>query len=115
MDTLQISARFPNIAPDKLGEFKRMAAEALVITKGDPGCLQYDWFLSADQTVCEVRETYASSDAVLAHLGAVGALIGPMMEIAGGLQVECFGSPSQALLEAAAAFKPTVYSYLQGK
>src|SRR5687768_16442174 len=109
MDVLQISARFPSIPSDKLGEFKRMAAEALAIAKGDPGCLQYDWFLSGDETVCEVRETYASSDAVLAHLGEVGALIGPMMEIAGGLEVECFGSPSQALLEATAAFKPDVY------
>src|SRR4051812_37681310 len=52
VDTLQVSARFPRIAPDKLSEFKRIVGEAVAMTKEEPGCLQYDWFLSADETVC---------------------------------------------------------------
>jgi quinol monooxygenase YgiN len=76
VDKLQISARFPHIDPANLSEFKTLAVEALAITKTDPNALQYDWFLSADETVCEVRETYANSDAVLAHLAAMGPLLG---------------------------------------
>jgi hypothetical protein len=115
VDKLQISARFPNISPANLGEFKKLAADALAITKNDPNALQYDWFLSADGTVCEVRETYANSDAVMAHIGAMGDLLGRIIELGGGIEVECFGSPSATLLEAAAAFNPKVYSFLQGK
>ena len=115
MDQLQVSARFPRIAPEKLDEFKKVAAQALEITRGDAGTLQYDWFLSADETVCEVHEVYADSDAALAHMAGLGALVGSLIELGGGIQIDCFGSPSQALLEAAAALSPTLYSYLQGK
>ena len=87
----------------------------LEITKGESGNLQYDYFLNADETVCEVREAYTSSDAVLAHMAGVGQLLARLIELGGGMEVECFGSPSAALLEAATALHPTVYSYLQGK
>ena len=100
------SAKFPHIPEDKLAEFKRLAAEALAITKSEPGCLQYDWFLSADATECVVHEVYANSDAVLAHMAGVGALIGPLMQLGGGLEIVCFGDVSPALREAAAALKP---------
>ena len=115
MDKLQISATFPNIAAGKLAEFKKLAAEALEITRGEPGCLQYDWFLNADETVCEVREVYADSDAVLAHMAGMGERLGRLMELGGGIRIECFGSPSPTLLAAAAGLEPVVYSYLQGK
>ena len=115
MEKLQISARLPNINPANLSEFKTLAAEALTITSGEPGVLQYDWFLSADETVCEIRETYANSDAVLAHMATMGDLLGRLIELGGGLEVECFGTPSAALMEAAASMRPTVYSFLQGK
>jgi quinol monooxygenase YgiN len=115
VEALQVTARFPNIAPDKLSEFKRLVGEAVAIVKGDPGCLQYDWFLSEDETVCVVREAYASSDAVMAHMASIGALIAPLMQLGGGLQIECFGSPSQTLIAAAESLKPIYYSFLQGK
>lgn len=115
MDKLQASARFPNIERDKLNEFKKVAAELLKITEREQGNLQYDYFLNADETVCVVRETYANSDAVLAHIAGVGGLLPRLIELGGGMEVEIFGSPSPALLEAAAALKPAVYSYLQGR
>jgi quinol monooxygenase YgiN len=115
MDTLQVTARFPNIEPDKLVEFKKVAAEMLEITKGEPGNLQYDYFLSADQRECVVREAYASSDAVLAHMAGMGDLLPRLMELGGGMNVEVFGTPSPTLLDAAAALHPAIYSYLQGK
>jgi len=115
VDTLQVSARFPRIAPDKLSEFKRIVGEAVAMTKEEPGCLQYDWFLSADETVCHVRETYANSEAVLAHMAATGGLLGSLIELGGGIEIECFGNPSPVLLAAAESLKPTVYTHLQGK
>ena len=78
---LQVTATFPRIPSDNLGEFKRMAGEALKVTADDPGVLQYDWFFNEDESKCVVRETYADSDAVLTHLGLVGDLLGRIIEV----------------------------------
>ena len=45
----------------------------------------------------------------------VGEILGPMVELGGGLEAEVFGSPSAELAEALAPFNPTVYSRFQGK
>jgi quinol monooxygenase YgiN len=115
MEQIQITATLPNIAPGNLAEFKEVAAQALERTKGEATTLQYDWFFSEDETKCVVREIYASSDAVLAHVANMGDLIGKLGELGGGLEIEAFGDPSPELLEAAAVFKPTVYRFFQGK
>ena len=112
---IQVSAVFPNIAPADLAAFKQVAAEALELTIPEPGTLHYDWFFSEDETKCVVREIYADSDAMLAHLGNVGELLGRLIELGGGLEPEGFGSPSAALAEAIAPFSPTMYGHFQGK
>jgi quinol monooxygenase YgiN len=115
MEHIQLTATLPNIAPGNLADFKELAARALELTSGEEATLQYDWFFSDDETKCVVRETYANSDAVLAHVANMGDLIGKLAELGGGLQIEAFGDPSPELLEAAAVFQPTVYRYFQGK
>ena len=115
MEHIQLTATLPNIAPADLAELKRVAAEALELTKAEAGALQYDWFFSDDETKCVVRETYENSDAVLAHIAHVGELIGQLAQLGGGLEIEAFGTMSPELAEAAAAFQPTVYSFFLGK
>lgn len=115
MEQLQVTATFPSIHADNLASFKKMANEALEIAKTEPGTLQYDWFFNDDETRCVLRETYADSDAVMAHLGNVGEILGAIVDLGGGIEVEIFGNPSETLLQAAAAMQPTVYSYFQGK
>jgi hypothetical protein len=92
-----------------------LAGEALKVTADDPGCLQYDWFFNQDESKCVVRETYADSDAVMMHLGLVGDLLGKIIEVGGGIEIEVFGDPSDTLLNATQALQPTIYSYFQGK
>ncbi len=115
MEHIQFTATLPSIAPADLAEFKRVAGEALELTTAEAGNLQYDWFLSNDETKCVVRETYENSDAVLAHIATVGELVGQLAQLGGGLEIEGFGTLSPELAEAAAAFQPTVYSFFQGK
>jgi hypothetical protein len=76
---------------------------------------QYDWFFNADESKCVVREIYADSDAVLTHLGSVGDLLAQIIDVGGGIEIEVFGDPSDALLEATEALQPSIYSYFQGK
>ncbi|MEO7520487.1 MAG: antibiotic biosynthesis monooxygenase [Gemmatimonas sp.] len=115
MDQLLISARLPHIAPDKLADFKKLASELVARTRSEPGVLYYSVFLNAEETVAEFREVYVDSDAVLAHLAACGALIGPLAALGGGLEIGCYGTPSPKLMDAAAAMSPTFYRYLDGK
>jgi quinol monooxygenase YgiN len=115
VEQIQVTARFPQIAKENLDEFKRLAGDALKVTSEDPGVPQYDWFFSQDETTCVVRETYAGSEAVLAHVAMVGEALGTLIELGGGVEIEVFGSPSDELLEAISAMQPRVYSYFQGK
>ncbi len=115
MEQLQINATFPSIEPHAADEFTQLAAEALAKIRGESGTLQHDRFFSEDGTECVVRETYASSDAFLAHLVGAGPLLGRLVELGGGLELDLFGDPSAALLDAVAAFQPRIYSYSQGK
>lgn len=115
MEQLQVSATFPSISPDAADQFKQLAAEALATIRDEPGTLQHDWFFSDDDAQCVVRETYASSDAFLTHLAGAGPLLGRLVELGGGLELELFGEPSAALRDAVAPFQPRIYSYGQGK
>jgi hypothetical protein len=115
MEQLQVSATFPSISPNDADQFKHLATEALAIVRGEPGTLQHDWFLSDDGGQCVVRETYASSDALLAHLAGAGSLLGRLVQLGGGLELEVFGEPSAALRDAVAAFQPRIYSHSQSK
>jgi quinol monooxygenase YgiN len=115
MQTLQISATFPRISHDAADQFEQLANEALVTIRNEPGTLQHDWFFSDDGARCVVRETYIDSDAFLAHLAAAGPLLGRLVELGGGLELELYGEPSTALLDAVAVFEPRIYTYRHGK
>ena len=116
MDKIQASVTFPKISPDNLDKFKALAGEALKIAADEPGVLQYDWFFNADETRCFVRETFENSEAILAHLGNVGEVLGPVVQMGGGIEIELFGgTPSDELLQALAMFRPTHYPFFQGK
>ena len=115
MERIQTTAVFPSIAASELAEFKRVAADLLQAAREEPGTTQYDWFFNADETSCIVRETFADSDAVLAHMRNAGARVGRLIELGGGLRLEVFGSPSEEVRAALSALNPPVYSFAQGK
>ena len=83
MDKIQVTATFPNIAPADRATFKELVNKAIDIAKTEPATLQYDWFSNADETRYVVREAYANSDAVLAHMGNLGELLGQLAELGG--------------------------------
>ena len=52
---------------------------------------------------------------MLTHLGTVGYMVGPLVELGGGIEIGVFGSPSEQLAQALEGFRPACYSYFQGK
>jgi quinol monooxygenase YgiN len=119
MNKLHVSARM-KIRDGKLEGFKQQAAECIRQTKEkDTGTLQYDWFLSSDQTECEIREVYESSEALAEHKHNLHKSLGRLFEeFAYDHTVVLYGNPSPQLLEMARIMMPDVeievHSFLQG-
>lgn len=106
MGQIHINAVFADIDPARLDEFKVLAGELLQITKADDGVLQYDWYLSDDGTRCVVRETYADSAAVVAHLPLVSEQLANIGELCGAAEGDILGDASpdlRAMIEASGA------------
>ena len=115
MNQIHATARFPGIPADSLAEFKRVAARALEIAKGEPGTLQYAWFFSDDDTVCVVHETYEDSAALLAHAANLVDTFDQLLASGGSCTLEMFGNPSTELMEAISGRDLSIFSYFQGK
>ena len=99
MTAIMSVARF-SIHPGKAQEFKTLAAECVrIVRERDPGTSLYEWFINGDETECVAIDRYASSEAVFAHIGNVGATMRRLRKVA-DVSVELLGSPSPALLEA---------------
>ena len=119
MNKLHVSARM-KIREGKLEGFKQQAAECIRQTKEkDSGTLQYDWFISSNQTECEIREVYESSEALVEHKQNLREALGRLFEeFAYDHNVVVYGDPSPQLLEGARIMMPDVeikvYSFLQG-
>jgi quinol monooxygenase YgiN len=78
----------------KLEEFKRLAAQVVETARTlDTGTLQYDIFLSDDESECIIIERYRDSDALLEHAAHVGELM-PQIFATGSGTSEMLGEPS---------------------
>lgn len=116
MERIFVIARFPDIAPDRLAEFKDAAQRAHTLTKDEAETLRYDWFMNEDESVCVLLEEYENSSAVLAHVAGMGNLFSELLDAGGGCTLEVFGQPSEEFLAAAAGLEMSVFpSFLHGK
>ena len=118
METLEVSARM-TVREGKLDGFKRQAAECIRQTREkDTKTLRYDWFLSSDETECEIREAYQGSEGLVEHRIHVGdALEKLFREFADNHKVRVYGKPSPRLMEMAKRMPEgsvTRYSFLLG-
>ena len=113
MNEIQVTARL-TIHKGKLDDFKAIAAACIQsVREKDTGTLQYDWFFNDDQTVCEVRERYRDSEAVLEHIGNLGDTFGALLGVC-DMSLGVYGTPSPALLKASEGLDLVIYSYFDG-
>jgi quinol monooxygenase YgiN len=67
MGHLEVIARV-KVRPGQLEGFQTQAAEILRLAQEkDTQTLRYDWFLSKDQTECEVHEAYLREEGLIEH------------------------------------------------
>jgi quinol monooxygenase YgiN len=83
------------------------------VKERETGALTYDWYLNEERMECKVLETYADSDAVLAHAANVGELLMKSLEMS-TLTLEVHGNPNEELTKALGGFSHTVYPFYLG-
>ena len=95
---LYSTARF-KVHPGKIDEFKRLSALCMESARSkDTGTLEYDVFLSDDQSEGVVHERYRDSESLLQHIANLGELMAAIMKVA-SFAGEICGTPSPALLK----------------
>lgn len=96
MSELQGIARF-KVHNGKLDEFKRLSALFMEIARTkDTGTLQYDIYVSDDQSEFIVLERYRDSEALIEHAAHLGDLNAALLAT-GSVSGELLGEPSAEL------------------
>ena len=104
------------IHPGKAEEFKALGAAILSVVKEKcPATLEYEWFLSGDQTECVLLETFASSEGLLAHADAISEQAYKLFGLCDISDNWLCGQPAPEVLQRMAAFTPKSYLTLYGK
>jgi quinol monooxygenase YgiN len=81
----------------KLEEFKRLAAQSMVIVRTkDTGTLLYDIYFNDDQSECIVHEVYRDSEALIEHAAHLGDIT-EAIAATGSVSGELLGEPSADL------------------
>lgn len=115
----EVMARL-KVRDGELDGFTQQAAEMMRQTKEkDTKTLRYDWFLSDDETECEVREGYVDADGLLEHAHNVAEAREKLFrDYAYGHEMTLYGEPSPALAELIEKLAGHVtfnrYSFFQG-
>jgi quinol monooxygenase YgiN len=93
------------IRKGQLEGFKRQAAEIIRQAKQkDRKTLRYDWFISKDQTRCEVHEVYESSEGLIEHVKHIREARDRLFEeFADDHAITIYGDPSPELVALASA------------
>jgi quinol monooxygenase YgiN len=94
-------------------EYLRLSEQATALVRAnEPGTLQYDLYLNADQTECMIVERYRDSEAAMRHAENVGHLFESVLATVDLLHGELLGEPSAELSarlagsEVPAVFRP---------
>ena len=102
------------IKDGQLGAFRDLMEEMVASTcEGEPGAVRYEWFGAGDAV--HILETYADSDAGLAHLGNLGQRFAErLMTLADIKRVCVYGKPTDELRQALAGFDAEFFDPLGG-
>jgi quinol monooxygenase YgiN len=103
----EVTARL-KVREGELEGFKRQAAEMMRLTgELDTETVRYDWFLSDDETECEVREAYVDADALIEHSRHIAETRNKLFrDFADGHTITFYAEPSPALAKAMEAMPP---------
>jgi len=96
--------------------FQAVANEMIAGTQGEAGTMAYEWFLSGDPKHCRLLESYATVDALLAHLTGpvVQQLVPKMMQYVAIDRSQVYGDPGPEAAKILASFGAPIFHYWAG-
>ena len=103
------------IEDGKTDEFKALAAAYTdAVRAGEPGTLEYQWWLSEDGSKGLLKETFTGSEALLTHIANVGPSLSDLLAIAPFTRWEIFGEPSADARNALDEFGVVYFQHVVG-
>jgi hypothetical protein len=104
-----------SINDGQLDAFKGMATDYAASTEAnEEGTLRYQWYLNAEGSKCILVEKFASSEALLTHLGNVGPTLPNLLAIAPITRFEVVGEPSDEVRNALSELGAQFFAPLAG-
>lgn len=96
------------VKPGELETFKTLMEEMVAGTSTEPPTLNYEWYISEDDSVIHIFEKYADSDAMIAHVsGFLEKWAARFLACVDVTRFTVYGDPSAAAREMLAGFGPT--------
>lgn len=85
------------VKPENVEQVKALATAGCKTAASEPGTLTYDWHYSREQGSLVVLESYADSDAHLAHMRAEGhgEFMSSLMQLIDSVEFFVLGEPTR--------------------
>jgi quinol monooxygenase YgiN len=105
------------IEEGKIEEFKKLVQDmSRVVEANEPDTINYQFYLNRSETKCIVNETYANSEAVLAHNTSVASqtILPKVFSVSRISRFDVYGNPSEELQKVLTSFSPQTYNLFAG-
>jgi len=101
----------------KIGEFKKLVQDmSRAVEANEPDTIDYQFYLNEDGTKCIVHETYANSEAALAHNNSVASrtILPKVFSISKISRFDAYGNPSEELQKVLTSFGAQTFNLFAG-
>lgn len=103
------------VRPGELENLKALINEMVESTRAEPGALNYQWCISADNTTVHNFDRYRDSAAARTHLeGFLSNYAGRYMEAVDTTRFSVYGAPSDEVKEIVNGFGGAYYGLIEG-
>ena len=105
------------IEEGKIEEFKKLVQDmSRVVEANEPDTINYQFYLNRAETKCIVNETYANSEAVLAHNTGIASqtILPKIFSVSRISRFDVYGNPSEELQKVLTSFAPQIYNLFAG-
>ncbi len=106
-----------DIEEGKIEEYKKLVQDiSRVVKANEPYTINYEFYLNSDETRCIVHESYANSEAALAHnVGVASQTILPkIFSVSRISRFDVYGNPSEELQKVLTSLGPQTYNLFTG-
>lgn len=96
------------VKPGQLDAFKQLMEEMVAGTREEPETLNYEWYISGDESTVHIFEKYADSEAMITHVkGFLDKWAARFMDCVEATRFTVYGNPSDPARELLAPFGGT--------